>query len=104
MQDSENKNPLNEGKDTVTRRVRHAAAESEIKKPVEETDVSDEDEILVDEGDIPLRRSKKKPAAKSKGKKYTIPPAMAGQAGMFEATYDDTFDDEPFDDTDGSGY
>ena len=43
-------------------------------------------------------------SAKSKGKKYTIPPAMAGQAGMFEATYDDTFDEEPFDDTDGSGY
>ena len=43
-------------------------------------------------------------AAKSKGKKYTIPPAMAGQAGMFEATYDDTFDEEDFDDTDGSGY
>ena len=43
-------------------------------------------------------------AAKSKGKKYTIPPAMAGQAGMFEATYDDTFDEEDFDDDEGSGY
>ena len=43
-------------------------------------------------------------SAKSKGKKYTIPPAMAGQAGMFEATYDDTFEEEDFDDTDGSGF
>jgi len=38
-------------------------------------------------------------AAKSKRKKYTIPPAMAGQAGMFEATYDDTFDEEDFDES-----
>lgn len=41
--------------------------------------------------------------AKSKRKKYTIPPAMAGQAGMFEATYDDTFDEDGFDDTEDSG-
>ena len=60
MQESENKTPAEEKDGKESKRARRASSDSPKDKVIHDTPPVEEEEIFGDEGEIPLRRTKKK--------------------------------------------